>query len=55
MPMKQASPEKPTGKSGKTKQGPAARHVYRKAGQPYPLEFQLKAIKEVVGRTRKVS
>ena len=47
MATKKASPAKPKGKSGKTKKGPAARHVYRKGGQPYPLEFRLKAIQEV--------
>ena len=46
MPTKKASPARPTVNSGKTKQGPAAGHVYRKAGQPCPLECRIKAIAE---------
>ena len=38
------SSSKQTGRTGKTGRLPQARHVYRKAGQPYPLDFRVKAV-----------
>jgi transposase InsO family protein len=50
MVIRKSGSSKQTGKTGKTRKGPDSRHVYRKGGQPYPLEFRVKAVKAVVDR-----
>jgi len=50
MAARKSGSSKQTGKTGRTRKGPRTRHVYRKAGQPYPMEFRVKAVKAVVNR-----
>jgi transposase len=49
MVIKKRDSSKQTGKRGKTGKLPKARHVYRRDGRPYPLDFRIKAVKAVLG------